>query len=318
MRVLRSLLLISFSLNICIATFGQSDSLSRPYLNGHRFVVNTFVDDPFMYTSFNLMMGYGSSSGYEFPPIQIGDYELNISSGELFFGSLLAGYSQQINDWATAYVSFGFSGRFGAEPTSILTQGFNSITGVNYGMKFNVLRTRKSMLTTEFRVKNYGISYINVFKYLKDLIEENPNADITQTANILAGHLGGSYAYAHNELWGFYTSAKYFFGDSMIPGETINELNLAFAFDLNLYSRTKIPIGLNLGISSTTLPEFTLARTSRSTIYSFQIAYVGRENLQFGLSSSFFETPLEVEGVSRTDGLATTVSNLSFVMRYFF
>ncbi len=302
----------------CKQSFAQKDTLHAPYLNGHRYVLNEFIRDPFLYTSFNLMMGYGSSSGYSFPTLTIGDVELNINSGELFFGSLHTGYTQKINDWAMGFVSFGVTGRFGSEPASMLTQGLNSITGFSYGMKFKVLRTQKSMLSTEFRMKNYGISFINVFRYLKDLIEQNPAADLTQNAHILAGHIGASYAYAHNSLWGFYGSAKYFFGDSIIPGESISELNLALAFDLNLYARTKIPLGFNIGASSTTVPEFTLARTTRSTIYSFQIAYMGRDDLQIGLNTSWFETPLEVEGLPRTEGLNTTVGNLSMVMRYFF
>jgi len=218
--------------------YSQSDTLNRPYLNGHRFIVNEFVNDPFLYTSFNLNMGYGSSSGYDFPVVTIGDYELNISSGELFFGTLHAGYSQQINDWSMAFVNIGVTGRFGAEPTSLLTQGLNSLTGISYGMRFNVFRSKKSMITSEFRVKNYGISFINVFKYLKDLIEQNPGADLTENAHLLSGHIGLNYAYAHNDLWGFYSTVKYFFGDSIIPGNSVSELNLEFAFDLNLADRT--------------------------------------------------------------------------------
>lgn len=159
---------------------------------------------------------------------------------------------------------------------------------------------------------------MNVLKYIKDVIEENPAADITQNSNILAGNIGLSYAYAHNDLWGIYATGRYFLGDGVVPGESINELNLAFAVDFDLSARTKIPIGLNMGFSSTTVPEFTLAKTAKSTIYSFQIAYVGRDDLQIGLTSSFFEIPLEIEGFPRTNGIETTVSNISLVMRYFF
>lgn len=299
-------------------SFAQSDTLGSASLNGHQFVINEFVRDPFIYTSFNLLMGYGSSDGYNFPTLNIGDYELNIRSGELFFGSLHTSYSHKINDWSMAYINFGVTGRFGSEPASMLTQGLNSITGFSYGMKFKILHTKKSMLSTEFRMKNYSISFINVFRYLKDLIEQNTTADLTQNAHILAGQIGASYAYAHNSLWGVYGSAKYFFGDSIIQGESVNQLNLGLSFDLNLYARTKIPLGINIGASSSTVPEFTLAKKSSSTIYSIQVAYVGRKDLQIGINASWFDSPLEVEGIPVTQGLETNVRNLSMIMRYFF
>lgn len=317
MRYFRTLAIIAFLFN-ALFSYSQTDSLVTPHLNGHRFVLNDFVKNPFMFTSFNLLMGSGVSSTYDFPTIPIGDKEIDIKNGDLLFGSLHAGYSQQINDWSMAFFNVGVTGRFGAEPASMLTQGLNSITGISYGMKFNLIRRQKSMLSADFQIKNYQVSFVNVLKYIKDVIEENPAADITQNSNILAGNIGLSYAYAHNDLWGVYATGRYFLGDGVVPGESINELNLAFAVDFDLSARTKIPIGLNMGFSSTTVPEFTLAKTAKSTIYSFQIAYVGRDDLQIGLTSSFFEIPLEIEGFPRTNGIETTVSNISLVMRYFF
>jgi len=316
-RYFNTLAIIVFLFNAHFS-YGQTDTLSTPYLNGHRFVLNEFVNDPFMYTSFNLMMGSGISSTYNFPTIPIGDKEINIKNGDLLFGSLHAGFSQKINDWAMAYLNVGFTGRFGAEPASMLTQGLNSITGISYGMKFNLLRTQKSTLSAGFRVKNYQVSVVNVLKYIKDVIEENPTASINQNSNILAGNLGLSYAYAHNDLWGIYATGRYFFGDGVQPGDSVDEFNVALALDFDLSARTKIPIGLNMGFSSATVPEFTLANVSKSTIYSFQIAYVGRDDLQIGLTTSFFEIPLEIEGFPRTRGIETAVSNISMVMRYFF
>lgn len=70
-------------------------------------------------------MGYGESESYDYPTFSIGDREVTIKAGGLLFANLNAEYAEQINDWSIAFVNFGFIGRLGTDPTSILSQGLN-------------------------------------------------------------------------------------------------------------------------------------------------------------------------------------------------
>ena len=174
------------------------------------------------------------------------------------------------------------------------------------------------MLSTEIEMRNQSVSRVNVYKFVKDLIENNPTADLTENVNLLAGVIGLQYAYAHNDLIGLQANNRYIVGDHVIENDQVNTLNFSFAIDLNLDARTKIPLSINTGFSSSTVPEFILDRAKRTFISTFQVTYMGRDDLQIGVNSNFFSSPLGVEELPVTQGLKSNVSNLSLVKRYFF
>ena len=137
MRKLKIIYIIFLALFSSMA-YAQEDTLSRPYLNGHRFALNELITNPFIFSGFSLNMGYGQSASYDFPTFSIGNREINIKAGGLLFANLNAGYDQKINDWSIAFFNFGFVGRLGTAPASILSQGLNSLSGVSYGMRFKL------------------------------------------------------------------------------------------------------------------------------------------------------------------------------------
>lgn len=126
------------------------------------------------------------------------------------------------------------------------------------------------MLIGELRMRTQSVSRVNVYKYIKELIEDNPAADLTEMVSILVGSIGLHYAYAYNELIGLQANIRYMIGDHVIENSEVNILNFSFAIDLNLSAKTKIPLSINAGVSSATVPEFTLDCSKRTFISTFQ------------------------------------------------
>lgn len=317
MRTISSLLFIFFLSTMCLAQEKEAKS-TTPTLNGHRFILNGYVHDPFIYTGFKMELGVGLSEDYELINLPVLGYELKLRGGNNIYTTLNAGYHQKINDWAMIYGTFGVLGRLGTETGSLVANGLNSITGSTYGMKFKLFETEKSILSTEFEVKNYNSSYVNVLQYLIDIIEDNPRAALTQNINSLYGNIGAQYAYAFNDLMGLYGTLRYSFGDSVLPGEKVNHFNYGLAFDVNLSARTDVPLGASLGVMSATIPEMTLATSPNTTMTNLRLVYTGRNDLQIGLNISTFKAKYKIYSTTVPLDIDTNVINSSLTLNYFF
>jgi hypothetical protein len=299
---------------------GKRDSANndRPKLNGHEFIMNRYVQDPFIYSGFRMVFGVSISEEYDLFDIPLGDTVLTVRGGNNLYAGLNAGYQQKINDWAMLYVDFGLLGRIGTEATSLISNGLSTISGSTYGMKFKLLENEKSMLSTGFEVKNYGVSSVNILQYVVDLLDNNPDASLNQNSSALFGNVSVQYAYAFSDLIGAYGTIRYTFGDSVIPGQSVQDFGYALALDINLKSRTQIPLGFNLGITSTTIPEFTLATTTNTTLANFRLVYTGRDDLQIGLNTSFYSAPFNFEAAGIPLSVETNVFGSSLSLNYFF
>jgi hypothetical protein len=306
-------LLVTFS-----SLKAQSDSIPIPQLNGHQFVINGLISDPFIYTNLNFQMGVGVSAKFDAPPLPIGGFEFNVIGGSNVYANLNVGYTQRINNWASLNFGVNMSGRIGTAPSSILTQGLNSIVGSSFGMKFKLYEGKKSIISSEFQVKNYKVSAIDVLKYIQDIIANDSTADLTQNTNSLFGAIGIQYAYAHNDLLGFYGTAHYTFGDAVTTGESISQFNLGLAVDINLKARTNVPLGASLGFTTRTIPEITLRSSTETILYNFKLLYTGREDIQLGLSIQYFKNQIEIENVTLPKEITSKVTNFAFTMGYFF
>lgn len=309
-----------FSIIFCLSlpVLAQQRESTSPKIGGHRFILNGYVNDPFIYSGFKMHLGAGLSEEYDLLEIPIGDTTINLRGGFNLYTSLNAGYRQKINDWAMIYFSFGVLGRLGTQTTSLLANGVNSITGSTYGMKFKIFENEKSVLSADFDVKNYNISVINVLQYIADIIDNNPRASLTQNSNSLFGTIGASYAYAINDLLGVYGTARYSFGDSVLPGKKVSDINFGLAIDIDLMARTKIPLGASLGLTSATIPEITLDTSTNTTLTNFRLVYNGRDDLQIGLNMGFFTAPFEIETRGRVFTATTRVAEFGLTLNYFF
>jgi len=303
---------------LTIPVLAQENENKNPSLNGHDFIMNGFVQNPFIYSGFRMNFGVSMSEEYDLFDIPIGDTLVSVTGGNNLYAGLNAGYQQKINDWAMLYVDFGLLGRVGTQPTSLISNGLSTISGATYGMKFKLLETQKSMLSTGFQVKNYGLSVVNILQYIVDLVDNNPNASLNQNSNALFGNIGVQYAYAFNDLIGTYANLHYTFGDSVIPGQSVQELDFALAIDINLKSRTKVPLGINIGVASATLPEFTLAATKNTTVSNVRLVYTGRDDIQIGLNTMYYSAPFNIEAAGIPISVETNVFGSTLSFNYFF
>lgn len=78
--------------------------------------------------------------------------------------------------------------------------------------------------------------------------------------------------------------------------------------DMNLASRTKVPIGIVLAYNISTLPDFVHVKDRAATISGLKIAYTGAPNFNLGLEISSKRVPIQnvSEKVQSTGVVITT------------
>ena len=81
---------------------------------------------------------------------------------------------------------------------------------------------------------------------------------------------------------------------------------------MNLYPKTKVPLGFSLAGTVARTPELGVEDERSTVSAAFQIAYTGRDDFMIGLESSWQSLPLE--DLDQTLDLLGT----SFALRYFF
>ncbi len=78
--------------------------------------------------------------------------------------------------------------------------------------------------------------------------------------------------------------------------------------DMNLASRTNVPIGIVLAYNISTLPNFVYVQDRTATIAGLKIAYTGAPNFNLGLEISSMNIPIQnvSEKVRSTGVIITT------------
>ena len=94
-------------------------------------------------SSFQLNVGLGESSKLNLPAIEIGDTSFVPIAGTLVFANLNAELNVTLNEAVAYYLSVSFSARLGAEPSSLYSNGINTISGIHNAWKIRLFQNKK-------------------------------------------------------------------------------------------------------------------------------------------------------------------------------
>ncbi len=289
-----------------------------PKLNRHHFISNTLVNGPFTNTSFSQNLGIGFSAPIESPTVNIGGVEVTLRQTTLIYANLFFRYNQRIKDWVSFYIRLGGAARVGTDPGTLLTQGVNTMIGTRMGWKIRLFQTEKHMLSVRLGVNDIGANFINVLGYVQDVIDSVPNPNISDDISVLQGEMYLDYAYEISPIFGIQANGKVSFGDSYIPGESTTEFGIGVALDANLYPRTRVPLGLSLGLAYASLPELSLNDEQESLFYSLKLAFSGAENMLLSLDATGFRTDIGYGNQNTNFSSKVSVYSFTLNMVYFF
>jgi hypothetical protein len=304
---------------ICTATevWGQ-DKMFIPMLNNHRFIDNRIVLDPFIKSSFQLNMGLGESSKLNLPVIEIGDTSFVPTAGTLVFANLNAELNVTLNEAVAYYLSISFSARLGAEPSSLYSNGINTISGIHNAWKIRLFQDKKNYLSTIVGISTYDASLLNISKFVHDIINGKPNAAITDDINVLRGFMGLQYAHAFGSLVGMNLMGQFTYGDLFETGKSGGQVTASAALDLNLYPKTRIPIGLSLAYAWAQIPDYTTAQYTSTMLVNAKLAYSGSDSFIISVDASSFESTYVLGRIADGSNIKTRVLNYALnVLIYF-
>jgi len=312
LHFLTSLVLyLSFFLN-GTQSYGQKDTNKIPELNGHVFIPNTYIESPFMNSTFDLGVGLGSTGQYKYPLFEVDDKPVYGLSGQLLFVSIGLEYQQKIQDWAAVYIKYRLSARIGTNVGSILSEGFSTINSFQIGWKIRILEREKYKFSTTFGISNYNGTFLSVSKFIDDVVNNKPFPSLVTNTPALNGNLGFQFAYGISELFGFKLNYLNAVGESLERGETAYYFSFGTGVDLNFYQKHNVPLGFSLVYVLSSRPEQVFKESGLSNSFNLKFAYTSTPDFILGLQTSYTLVPItEEQGNFSAMGVA-------FALTYYF
>jgi hypothetical protein len=283
-RILLTLIFISVSSAFLVAQDTLHPSFNSAHsLNGHSFPSVITFKSPFNNTGFRGNIDIGQTSKLTIPGIKIGDYEIPPFDGKLLFVSLGVNYDQRFNPWLSMYISAQFVARLGANMSTILVDGLNTMTGGEIGWRIKIYQGKRVCLAATLGLRNMTGNFINVKEYFEELIKNNPDPSVGKVIPAMSAGAGVHFAYAMSRTFGMQISSSYAFGESFSRGENEGYLNCGIAFDVDFYPAKRVPIGLMLGYDFSSVPEILLNYNEPVNLGLAMISYTGSQDFELGL-----------------------------------
>jgi len=288
----------------------------RPVLGAHRFVPNEITRDPFPRTFVRNALGVGRALDIQFLPsldIEGGDTIPGLS-GDLLLALLDFEYQHAVKDWMAVWGRVNLVGRLGVDVGALLSEGATILSGFEFGWLLRLLATDHVALSGTLNFWKNSFTGVNVADWVAGFINGEPVPLARNVPSLQAGG-GLRFAWAVSRLFGMTVGSDLGFGEPVTTREQ-NEVvfRIAGAVDLDLRTRTSVPLGFVLGVEGDNSPHEGNDVTDRLSRGFFRVAYTGRED--FVIAVTYSLTQLHY-AASRTTGVAH-VGSILLNMRYYF
>ena len=287
-------------------------SNKKNVLNSHVFPSFSNFNSPFITTALNINVGGGSTSVITIPPIDIGGAQTPEINGYIMLAGGDVEYEQRFTPWLSLYFNAKVLGRYGTDAFSLLYDGINLISGGDIGWRFRVLQSKKFILSTSFFVNNLSGNFINIKKFVNDIIENEPNPAIIKNTPLLQAGLSATYAYALNETWGLQGETKISYGETFVRGTEHIIFSGSLFGDIDFYPKHHFPLGIGLGYMLSSAPELTMGSDGFYNLALFKLSYTGSPDYDLGIEYMTYKLKLG----NRIDN--PFISTVSLALKFYF
>ncbi|MEO8209683.1 MAG: hypothetical protein ABI840_03910 [bacterium] len=302
---------ISFSQN------GSSHKVNHPMLDGHDFIINNFIDNPFVTTNLSSGLGFATSLQTDIPLLRLGDTTTLKIDADISFVNGSFKYQHAIQDWAAIWINVSGIARLGTNTASIFVSGVTANTAFETGMLFRIKESKKSLFSSSIRIKNSSSTILNIYPFIRGLIDSTyPYAtkNLVNTLNPLAGEVDLRAAYSPSKYWNILSYFNGGYGENIEINEIKNRFNYEFGASVsyNLNPGNNIPLAIGTGLKFNSRSP-TLEYTKRLTqYYMFQLAYTGRKDFTVSLESQYARIPVNYQDIT------IKLSSFAFSWAYYF
>ena len=288
----------------------------RPLLGDHRFIPNNLTRDPFPRTFVRNSLGIGQAVDIEFvPSLDIGGGDtLPGLSGDLLFAVLDFEYQHRVKDWMAVWGKVNMVGRLGTNVGALLSEGATVLAGFELGWLIRLVENDKVALSATANLWNNSFTGVNFADWVEGVIDNEPVPLVRNVPSVRAGG-GLRFAWAASDLIGVTAGTEVGLGESVARrGEDQVSFQLSGAVDLDLYARTRVPLGFALGFEATNSPREGSELADKVNRGLFRVAYTGRDDFLISVDVSLSRLSFAKSEVE------DNVKSGSFVMnmRYYF
>jgi len=281
---------------------------SRPALGGHCFTESVDVPSPFVRTYIRNRLGVGQYVDLPFAIEEIGGEPITGFQGSLVIALLDFEYQYAIKPWLAARGRFVMSGRLGTETMSLLSQGITMATGFELGWLIRLHEREKTALSLDLALNDRSFTGVNISRFVEDVIAGVP-ASLVRTTPSARGSAGLRFAWAASPLLGVSAVGETGYGESV--ERTRGELffwRFSTALDFDLRTRISAPLGVAVGYTYDSFPEFGGDNVDGVQATFIRFSYLGRDDFLLSLDVSHDRIPLtgdrpDLKGVSLTVSL---------------
>jgi hypothetical protein len=291
---------------------GPQVGRERPHLAGHSFVDNPAVPGPFVRTYIRNRVGIGQAKNLNFPLAEIGGEEIQGLQGKLMFALLDFEIQYAIREWLALRGSFVIVGRLGTDVQALLAEGVTMTSGFEFGWLARLKETERTALSLDLGLSNRSFTGVNITQFVDDIIE-GVTPTLVNKSPSLRGYGGLRFAWAASPLVG--VTARGLFGYAESLDRRSNDKvfgNLGVAVDFDVAGRTSLPLGVAVGYTYDTFPEFTTGTDKGLHAVGLRLSYVGRQDFLLSLDFGYEKYPQPLNGRDISGG-TTSIS-----MRYYF
>jgi hypothetical protein len=260
--------------------------IPKPHLNGHKFITNQLVKEPFVTTNVRSTIGIGQTLDFQTPVLVINGKSLIALKGNMLFTTLDFEYQQAIRDWLAFSGRFQVAGRIGTEMQAILTSGVNVASGLELGWLVKLMETRNMALSGNIKVTSQSATMINLYDFVQGVIDSGkitPDNKIIKSSPLTRVFGGARYAYAFNKVLGANVIFEIGYGSSVDRTKGQEWVtNLGIGFDADIMPVTGVPFGFGIAYYNTNY-QYSEEVIGRPQTALFQINYTGRDDFDIGL-----------------------------------
>jgi hypothetical protein len=300
MTAMLNRILILFCIISCSVCFAQEsinlklqdpdESKPKGVLNGHTFITNSIVRDPFIKSYLKSGLGIGQTIDYEVPAVEVNGEEILALKGNLIFATLNFEYQQALRDWLAFYGRFSLITRIGDEPQALIAQGVNLSTGFQLGWLGKLLRSRQMQLSTFLYLNNTSATTIDLLSFVQGVIDSGkvvPSNTLVESTPVTTVNAGLSYAYAFNRTFGLTANFEFGYGSSL-DREEENKWTTAWgvSFDCDFKPKYSVPVGLLFAYQNSNYDNTQIVN-GLPIQFLFQLNYTGREDFEFGVALNY-------------------------------
>jgi hypothetical protein len=290
------------------ATAQEPDPHSRPTLYGHGFTETVDTPSPFVRSFVRNRLGAGKAFDLTTTVNDLNGEPIIGLTGDLLFAVLDFEYQYAIKPWIALRTRVVGAGRLGTDTMALLSEGVTMSTGFEFGWLVRLHEHERTALALDLNIGNRMFTGVNIATFYNDIVAGKPAELVKKTPSTRAS-AGLRFAWAVSPLVGFTTNVITGFGESIDRSSSDDMFwRLSGAFDFDLRTKLDFPMGVAVGQTYDTFPEFggDIADGVHATFLRF--SYLGREDFLMSLDVSYDRIPLQgnkddLKGATVTIGL---------------